>query len=282
MASRHEFLQSKLSEFVLSNLARVQALVITKVNDEINKILLELLNDCPPPDRLERLARIVKNLRPPLTKAEENLEQARKVADILEPAIDAAVLILLFLTYNPLPVVSFNGQQLPLQAVPPTGGILKSRTQGQENDSSAMLKWYAEFIKMLQDEGRAIAQGVQATEGLFDPIINALETIDALIQACLTNQDLSDEERKLLVDSIQSKLNDELSITGISYVSKKSGRTYTIKVIQDPESPDIAPKRQAIVQDFRDITVLTGPSSFASDPDILVEEIKFRIENQLP
>lgn len=282
MASRHEFLQSKLSEFVLSNLARVQGLVITKINDEINKILLELLNDCPPPDRLERLGKIVKNLRPPIAKAEENLEQARKVADVLEPAIQAATLILLFLTYDPRPNVSFNGQLLPLQAVPPTGGILKTRTRGDSNDSPAMLKWYAEFIKMLRDEGRAIAQGVQATEGLFDPILNALETIDALIQACLTNQDLSDEERKLLVDSIQSKLDNEISITGISYISKKSGRTYTIKVIQDPESPDIAPKRQAIVQDFRDIIVLTGPSSFASDPDILIEEIKFRIENQLP
>ena len=269
-----EFIQSKLSEFAVANLGRIQALVITKVNNEINQMLLELLNTCPPPDVLEKLSRIVNNIRPVITTAEDNLQEARKVADTLEPAIQASTLIMQFLTYNPQPVV--------IGTLPgPQGGVIYSPSKGEVNRNATKLGWLAAFIKMMRDEGLAIGQAVQATEGVFDPIVNALDQIDALIQACLTNQDLSDEERKRIVDNIQNKLT-EANSKGVSYTSRKSGNAYTIKVIQDPKSPEIAPKRQAIVQDFRGITVLTGPSSFASDPQVLIDEIKFRIENQLP
>lgn len=271
-----EFLQSKLSEFAVANLGRVQALVISKVNAEINRILLELLNTCPPPDVLEKIGNVVNTVRPVITKAEGTLQEARKIADVLNPAIDAATIVLQFLTYNPQPIVIGT---IAVEGVPT---IIYAPSQGKVNRNATKLGWFASFIGMLRNEGKAIAQAVQATEGVFDPIVNALDQIDALLQACLTNQDLSDEERKKIVDNIQNKLAPLLNTEGIKYASVKSGREYTIKIITDPTSPPIAPRRQAIVQDFRGITVLTGPGSFASDPQILIEEIKFRIENQLP
>ena len=57
---------------------------------------------------------------------------------------------------------------------------------------------------------------------------------------------------------------------------------YTIKVVTDPNSPSIAPQRQAVAYDFRGIAVLKGPLSFAGDSKVLIKEIKFRIDNQLP
>lgn len=61
-----------------------------------------------------------------------------------------------------------------------------------------------------------------------------------------------------------------------------SGATYTLKMEKDPNSPDIASRRRAIAVDFRGITVLRGPYSFSSSDKVLRDELKFRINNQLP
>jgi len=71
------------------------------------------------------------------------------------------------------------------------------------------------------------------------------------------------------------------NIQPTSYRSQ-NGRVYNIEVIQDENSPAIAPKRKAIAKDFRGIVVLRGESSFASDPQVLIDELKLRIDNQLP
>lgn len=56
---------------------------------------------------------------------------------------------------------------------------------------------------------------------------------------------------------------------------------YNLLIVRDPESPKLAPKNYAIAKDSRGIIVLRGPSSFSSSTDILVEELKFRIDQLL-
>lgn len=77
---------------------------------------------------------------------------------------------------------------------------------------------------------------------------------------------------------------DESDLTTKNLLTDKrpSGNTYLIKIIDDPTAPDIAPRRQAIVQDFRGVVLLRGPVSFASRPEVLIEEMKFLIDNRLP
>ena len=57
---------------------------------------------------------------------------------------------------------------------------------------------------------------------------------------------------------------------------------YIIKIENDPNSPSIAPRRRAIALDRRGVAVLKGPYSFSSSEKILKDELKFRIDNQLP
>ena len=60
------------------------------------------------------------------------------------------------------------------------------------------------------------------------------------------------------------------------------GTLYRLYIIPDENSPAIAPRSYAIAKDPSGVTVLKGPKSFSSDVDVLLEEIKFRIDNQLP
>lgn len=271
----------KLNEYVVAAIGTAQALVVTKANREINRILDELLNSCPPPEVLERLSIIVQNLKPILDQADNQINRASKVANTVNPIIVGLTLLTELLVKEPTAAVKFNGNPSPFQPVfsqpaftaiqPPQGKVRKTQER---------LRWLQDAIANLTDDVIAINTVIISAQAILSPVRQKLDQVDALIQACFEKQDLTDEERKKLLDGIQGNYQDP-SFTQVQYRSN-SGRSYTIKVIIDPNSPDIAPKRQAIVQDFRGITVLTGPSSFASRPSILIEEIKFRIENQLP
>ena len=64
--------------------------------------------------------------------------------------------------------------------------------------------------------------------------------------------------------------------------NSNGGNMYTIKILIDKNSPGFAPRRYAVVENENGVVVLRGPASFSSSTKILVDEIKFRINNQLP
>lgn len=92
-------------------------------------------------------------------------------------------------------------------------------------------------------------------------------------------QGLSEEDRKTVYEGTGL---DEDKGTGDEAYINNTGTLYTIKLENDPNSPAIAPRRRAIAVDRRDVTVLKGPFSFSSSEKILKDELKFRIDNQLP
>ena len=270
-----------LNKHVNIAIGTAQAFVITKANQKVDEILEQLLNSCPPPRELERLSKVIATLKLTTLIADRKVSKASKAADTVAPIIAGLTLLVELLLKDPRGNTSYNGNNLPLLILP--GGfpsVVRQNSRGKIKRGQERLRWLQSAIFAFSDDVLAIRDAVSSAKGVLDPVKAKLNQIDALIQACFSNQDLSDEERKLILDDIQLSYTDPVT-TSLSYRSR-SGKDYTIKIIKDPNSPEIAPKRQAIVQDFRGITVLTGPSSFASRPSILVEEIKFRIENQLP
>jgi len=274
-------IRSKLSEYVNIGLGKAQATVIIRVQRAIQEKLQLLLTECPSPEVLKQIADFVNNTRPVVDNAEKKVFEANKIFENLEPAIAAGNILINVLTTNPLPPVVINGILTPFSVIPFTPATVVQNTRGKINTDAGILNWARNLVEVLEDEGRAIADGVSAAQSILSPVKAQLDQIDVLVQACAANQNISEEERNLLLDSIESKLPQDPNLSGLEYTSA-SGRTYTIKIIQDPTSPLVAPRRQAIVQDFRGITVLTGPGSFASRTQVLIEEIKFRIDNQLP
>ena len=61
-----------------------------------------------------------------------------------------------------------------------------------------------------------------------------------------------------------------------------NGTVYELVIKDDPNSPEIAPRRFAVALDSEGVAVLSGEKSFSSDVEVLLNEIKFRIDNQLP
>lgn len=98
------------------------------------------------------------------------------------------------------------------------------------------------------------------SQGVKDNIKSVLDTFNGLYQA----------DPNLQGDS------------GSVFYTAPSGDVFELVIIKDPNSPTIAPRRYAAALDGEGVEVLTGQKSFSSNTDVLIEEIKFRIDNQLP
>jgi hypothetical protein len=117
----------------------------------------------------------------------------------------------------------------------------------------------------------------------IDETINVLNNSILLLDSSNISQEGKDNLKKVL-DTFKSpsdvnKANDNLkdfTYTGIN------GEVYELDIVVDPTSPNIAPRRYAVAKDSKGVIVMKGGPSFSSDVQVLLDEIKFRIDNQLP
>ena len=93
----------------------------------------------------------------------------------------------------------------------------------------------------------------------------------------LTTAELTDLKEGLesLSKGLQTK-TDKPSETDPEY----SYKGYELRIVKDPFSPPLAPKNFAIAT-IDDIQQLRGPSSFSSNLQVLLDEIKIRIDDQI-
>lgn len=341
----HGFLKdfkSKLSEVATAVLGIATAIAIQQVQKVVLEVLERLRESCPPPDELERLTQKINNVKQVVNGIQSKVDKIRALPQYLQPAILGAKIIVDIIAHFPVPGTIGTPPG-------PAGGVIYSEPRGMAATRASKLTKFQKFIEALEDDVQAINIVLGAFQGVFVPILSALNLIEGLIAQCASNQSLTDEERRQLIQNIQGNtsiaategvlytsknLNNlpypattedqkfkpgfrnvigDTTLTGISTAfglekkqpgslnqdifsfdeselttanlltdKRPSGNTYLIKIVDDPTAPDIAPRRQAIVQDFRGVTVLRGPVSFASRPEVLIEEMKFRIDNQLP
>jgi hypothetical protein len=337
----HGFLKdfkSNLSVYAAVLLGKALALAIQQVQKVVLEVLEKLKEACPPAEELERLSQKINNVRKVVNGIEQQINRIRPLPQYLQPTIIGVKVIIDIIAHFPVP--NTIGGPGPI-------GVVYSEPIGVGATRSSKLVKFQKFIESLEDDVAGINLLLLKAQGVMVPILSSLSLIDGLIAQCASRQDLSDEERQKLINSIQG--NTTIAETqGVQYTSKNinnlpypatserevlkstdgsginatfglnnpqpgsfqfqqidlnagnlleggpvrtenlltekrpSGNTYLIKVITLNDFPDLAPRRQAIAQDFRGVTVLRGSVSFASRPEVLIEEMKFLIDNRLP
>lgn len=123
----------------------------------------------------------------------------------------------------------------------------------------------AELDNVLQElSDRLSAPSLAETGTTSDEALDIAADTLLEIQSALT--DLSSD---LVTEEAEELENPELTYKG-----------YLLKIVKDPSSPRLAPKHFAIgIKDGKQ--EIKGPSSFSSSKVVLLDEIKFRIDNQL-
>lgn len=270
--------ESRIPEIVAIGLAKAQDIAIRYANEKIFEIYNELINACPPPAILEDLSKKVNNIKSLISKADKKIETFDRLPKTLDKPIAAGKVVVELLSHMPLPSTIGTPPG-------PFGGVIVSVPTGVIQTQSNLLVFTRKMVQTLEDDKQAIVSLVQSSKGVFEPVKKVLNKLEALLQRCAENPNLTLEQRKAILEgagNIKSNTQQDLNSLDESYVNS-NGTSYTLSIVVDPESANsVAPLRQAIVKDFRGIVVLRGPKSFAGDAQVLKDELKFRIDNQLP
>jgi len=273
--------KSLLAQFSALKVGDLLAMAIEYAEPKVNEIILELLNQCPPPPVLEQMSKTVNNINSLMNKVDKQVGQLNKLPKQLDKPIKAGKIIVEILAHMPLP--STIG--LPPG---PAGGVIFSVPTGVIQTQAQVLTFTSNMINTLENDQKAILGILSSASGVFTPIRSKINRIEMLLSRCLSNPNLTDKDRKDILDGLQDKNTGTSGTTaggngkGVEYTSTTNGNTYTISIVTNTETGISVPQRQAVAKDFRGIIVLKGPLSFASSEQVLIDELKFRIDNQLP
>ena len=105
------------------------------------------------------------------------------------------------------------------------------------------------------------------TQKLLEDLLNRLSNTS------LVNRDL--------LDNIKTNLNNyKIQTTPVQtgLYRARNGVEFLIEVLDDTTSPSVAKRRFAVARNTQGIIVMKGQPSFASDVNVLVREIRFRLD----
>lgn len=291
--------KSQLAVIAANILGQLKAMAITYANVKANEIIAELRKECPPPEVFIKVTKTLDNLNSLMNKTDKQVLVMTKLPKKLDKAITVGKVIVELLSHLPIP-----------SAVPPGVGIPIGIIQAQAN----FLVFARKMIENIENDQKAILTVVSSASGIFEPVKTKLGLIESLLTECASNPNLTQDERNSILRGAQGgsggtggqgtgqdgansqdgangqdgdgtnngKGNTtDPSLAGTSYTSS-NGTSYTLSVVIEENVTTIVPKRRAIAKDYRGIIVLQGPLSFASSEQVLLDELKFRIDNQLP
>lgn len=161
--------------------------------------------------------------------------------------------------------------------LPPALTLLKvlplpTATPGVTTGSLVTLSGIFSTLKEILNKFKSIAGGFDFLENftisILNRVNNELKKLDVLIEKCA-------KESGIEYEVINEELNQDLTEEGFGVYK---GFTFEIKYDGLNQTP--YPKRFAQALDVKKVVRLKSESSFASDPNVLVEELKFIIDTQ--
>lgn len=263
---------SQLTAFIAQQVAKAEAFVVGKVSEEVNKIKEKLSIDgeiCPPVEELEKLLELRDNLLQVIDGFEKKITPIAETADKLDEPIEVAKISVTVLEQLTVPTT--------VGVPPPAGGVLISLPIKVTNKFSQLLALACDFVDALQADQKAVKALTSGAISKIDPIRSQLAAIDLQLEGCINKLPSADKAR---FSAFVTELGPQFD--GITQYRSKSGNIYNIRIVEQPQENLSAPRRYALVENDSGTALLKGPASFSSSTKVLIDEIKFRIENQLP
>lgn len=257
-----------ISAMIASQVGNIRAKLIAEVNVRVDEAITKFINTCPPERELQRIIKTKNNLKKAVTGLDKRVNTFRPVAANISTAANLISLSIQVITSIPLPTA----------VIPPGGGVgIPVSTLTKYSNSLVKLN---KQLDTLQQESKAITSIVESVGGVTQGVTNKLNSLDAYIDRCFLNNLSNLDNLDATLARIQPPTTTTTASTRQTDPAFEYGG-YKLEIVEDPNSPAVAPKRFAIARDRRGIIVLQGPSSFSADTQVLLDEIKFRIDNQL-
>lgn len=264
---KKEDIKRKLIPFVLQlllpfGMVALQAILaklpINEIKDKVscpNKAkLLELIN------KRNKLARQINNIYKTVTTLSKTLNITNTAINAIQTGI------------NLIQVIPY-----PATGIPPIG--LPPLTTGIIEITGATVDRLTEELKKARVAINILTITLASLGIFLGVILNLLNILDQLIQQCSEDQNLPFEtinnELNLLVNQSTGISNS----TTISTVQDNTYKGFTLEIKLDETNTTQYKKRYAQALNKQGVPVLKTESSFASDPQVLVDQLKFIIDS---
>lgn len=274
---------SQLALIAATQLGRLQGELEARALSEALLLLEEFLNKCPQIERLESIVEVRNNLLKVVNSFTKQTDKYQKLANSLKTPIQAANILIQLLKVDPTPIAIGTP---PLKDF---GGLIASKTAGMQNTSAELLRNTSKVLESLEDDVTAIENLVGGVNPSLNQVRGILESINVNIGNCIDDyakEDNADKQaltrliQKVQPTAILNAGDSNLPLNETTYRNTQ-GIDYTLSIVTQTEGESIAPKRYAIAKDSIGVVVLRGTASFSSDTAILLDELKFRLDNQL-
>lgn len=266
---------SGIAGAIASQIGGMRGKLVAQVQQRVLDTLSKFANECPNAKEIQKIIKIKNNLAKNVTTFQKRAQQFRGTAGSLVGISRSIKTAITVIKNIPTPTAIIPGQ---------VGGL--GVPMSILNNYADRLIQLDKLAEKYSNEGTAILSTIDSIIPAIDNIKNRLDSIDIAIQQCSSDTATSADLASILATA-QPLGNTGAAGTPIDTISgepdpKYTYKGYTLAILQDPNSPKIAPRRYAVAKDGRGVIVLKGQPSFSSSTDVLLDEIKFRIDNQLP
>lgn len=257
--------KSQISKIVSSQIGPLQGKLRSTIQKKVLELLKEFANGCPNVERMKKIMAIRNNLLNTINLFQKRVDAIKPIVSSLQPAIGAGKIAIQVITSIPIPTA----------IIPPmTGGI--GVPMSVLNKFSKAITLLTAIIDVLEADVKAVNSIITSVSIPISTLRDRLQAIDIKIAQCST--DTNGATNASLLATAQPKANTGSEGTpDPNYLYKG----YTLVIIEDPNSPKIAPKRYAVAKDSKGNVKLIGQSSFSSSTQVLLDEVKFQIDKQL-
>lgn len=249
--------------------------------NNIDALQLQFKVSCPTPSELQKIIKKKNQIKTALNQLKKKLLIINKTTKPLKTLIKTLTTTLRTLQINPASAAGLTvGGVLVLNDTYNLSKITKSNI-------TSNLKVFGVIVNYINSSVNEILNKIKQLEILIErcaqnpnanpniPLSNEIqtagqnvnETNQIINNSFDINNQLNDEDSKLLGDLQNSDSNDTNSYNGFKF-----------EILLDDKNQTRFPKRYAIAKNASGIVVLRGESSFSSNAEILIDELKFIID----
>lgn len=257
-------LKAGIAVMVAMQVGMLRGKLVVQLQNRVIEMLNKFSSGCPNAKELEKIIRIRSTLLNHLTSFENRLKKFSTIATQLTTIITLLNVAIKIITSIPVPTA----------IIPPMSGGVGIPVSVLTKYSNTLVK-LNKRLDRLTGEAAAITLLLSSVLPIITNLKDRLNSIDLAIEQCSIGEP-ADLAQILSTVQPTAPLGSEGTPKDANYYYKG----YVLAIVEDPNSPKIAPRRYAIASDKGGTVRLRGESSFSSSTQVLLDEIKFKIDNQ--
>ena len=269
---------------IIAGLVKNAARSLVNFELAVDPILERLQQACPPKAELEAIIKQKNSITTALTQVQTALTTMVQTGQTVTGIINVADIAVRVIKNLPLPTAVPPGVGIPINVI---------------NRFTDTLIKLSDLIKVSKGVVSSIAPAVQSLNNDIQTILSALARLDVLLVGCLEADTvgLTDEEKEDYFTSLGINLNTldttsspEVNIAGGQALEDSLApnsndpliyKDFKLIIDNDKENTLSFPRRRIVATRVTDAVQIVGDYSFSSSTQILVDEIKFKIDKYL-